>query len=245
MIIRPTPQTVEAPKDISFECKCTGNPQPTMFWSIEGNRTLILPGQKLDRFEATQTTEGLSVLTVTQTHRTDNNLIIVCSALNSVGSISVRAKLSVTSQDDRPPPIIVHGPVNQTLPVKSVAVLHCKAIGTPIPVISWYRDGSPVITSTKINISESGTLEITDLSKNDDQGLYTCVASSRSGKSTWSGFLRLEVPTNPNIKFFRAPEIASFPSAPGKPQIASVSNDTVTIYWLASIKVKKNNINNI
>lgn len=236
LTIRPTPQTVETPSDVSFECKSTGNPQPTMFWSIEGNRTVIFPGNKINRFESTFTPEGLSVLTITQTLRTDDNLVVICSAINDVGSKSVRAKLSVTSQEDRPPPIIIQGPVNQTLPIKSVAVLACKALGSPTPVISWFRDGTPVISSSKINLTETGTLVISELDKNDDSGLYTCVASSRRGKSTWSGFLRVELPTNPNIKFFRAPEAVNYPTAPGKPQIMNVSDDSISISWLPSIK---------
>lgn len=145
-----------------------------MFWSIEGNRSLIFPGNKLNNFEAKSTPEGLTVLTVSQAKRSDNGLVIICSAINLVGSISVRSKLTITSQEDRPPPIIIQGPVNQTLPVKSVALLNCRASGTPTPIISWYRDGIPVIPSNKINITESGLLTIVDLDKDTDQGLYTC-----------------------------------------------------------------------
>lgn len=213
-----------------------------MFWSVEGNRTLIFPGTKLDRYEATFTTEGLSVLTILKTMRIDNGIIIMCSALNSVGSISVRAKLNVISQEDRPPPIIIQGPVNQTLPVKSMAVLVCKASGNPHPVISWYRDGSPVILSQKVNLTDTGTLSISNLDKNFDQGLYTCVASSRTGKSTWSGFLRLEIPTNPNIKFFRAPELSTLPSAPSKPEPIDIKNNSITIKWLPSTKIGASDI---
>lgn len=208
-----------------------------MFWSIEGNRSLIFPGSKLNNFEAKSTPEGLTVLTVSQAKRSDNGLVIICSAINLVGSVSVRSKLTITSQEDRPPPIIIQGPVNQTLPVKSVALLNCRASGTPTPIISWYRDGIPVIPSNKINITEAGLLTIVDLDKDTDQGLYTCVASSRSGKSTWSGFLRLEIPTNPNIKFFRAPEISKMPSAPSKPQVINVTDDSITISWLPSNKI--------
>ncbi|XP_055704314.1 roundabout homolog 2-like [Phlebotomus papatasi] len=229
---RPTAQSVDVPASASFECRATGIPQPTMFWSIEGNRSLIFPGSRLDRFETTFTAEGVSVLTLPQTKRTDNGIIVICSALNSVGSITARAKLIVNSVEDNPPPIIIQGPVNQTLPVKSVAVLVCRSSGVPTPVVSWYRDGIPVVTSHKINMTESGTLTISDLSRNEDQGLYTCVASSRNGKSTWSGFLRLEQPTNPNIKFFRAPESATFPAAPSKPLIVNVTDESVTISWI-------------
>lgn len=213
-----------------------GYPKPTLFWSIEGNRSIIFPGNKINNLNATSTIEGLSVLTISQVKRSDSGLIVICSAVNAVGSISARAKLSISLQDDRPPPIIIRGPVNQTLPVKSVAKLECVAMGVPTPIISWYRDGIPLVTSNRINMTESGILTISELDKDIDQGLYTCVASSRSGKSTWSGYLRLELPTNPNIKFFRAPELGKIPSVPSKPQIVNVTDDSVTINWMPSNK---------
>lgn len=118
-----------------------------------------------------------------------------------------------------------------------MARLECVAIGVPTPIISWYRDGIPLVASNRINLTESGQLTISDLNKDTDQGLYTCVASSRSGKSTWSGFLRLEVPTNPNIKFFRAPEVGKIPGPPSKPQLINVTDNSITINWQASSKV--------
>jgi roundabout axon guidance receptor 2 len=227
---------VEAPLDVSFECKATGQPQPLLFWSIEGNRSLIFPPNNFDRFETTITPESSSILTLPSTAKSDNGIVLVCSAVNAVGSISVRARLTISSQEDKPPPIILLGPVNQTLPVKSMVNLMCRASGSPTPVISWYRDGNPVVNSERVNISDSGNLVIIDLDKNVDQGLYTCVASSRSGKSTWSGFLKLDYPTNPNIKFYRAPESAAFPSAPGKPEFTNITDHSITLSWLPSVK---------
>lgn len=172
---------------------------------------------KLKNVEASLTADGGSILSINDIDRSDNGKVVVCSAVNSVGSISTRVLLTVNIQDDSPPPQIIQGPSNQTLPIRSVASLSCRAIGNPKPVISWYKDGIPVAQSDKIIIDDSsGLLTITELNKNDDSGLYTCVASSKSGKSTWSGFLKLENPTNPNIKFFRAPEPSTFPGQPGK-----------------------------
>jgi len=200
---------------VIFECQAIGYPEPTLFWTIEGNRSLILPGMKVQKSEATVTADGGSILSIDEIDRNDNGKVVVCSAVNSVGSVSTRVVLSVNLQDDSPPPQIIQGPSNQTLPIKSVASLPCRAIGTPKPVISWYKDGIPVVQSDRIAIENNGLLTVTELSKNDDTGLYTCVASSKSGKSTWSGFLKIENPTNPNIKFFRAPEPSTFPGQPG------------------------------
>ncbi|XP_037047604.1 protein sax-3 [Bradysia coprophila] len=235
--VRPKTQISEIGKEALFECQASGYPKPTIFWSIEGNRTLMFPGMKYGNVEISITPEGRSVLSISKVQRYDAGKIIVCSAVNSVSSVSSRVVLSLNPQDDRPPPIITLGPTNQTLPLKSVAALPCKSIGSPTPIISWYRDGIPVILSERITLSEDGTLTITDLKKDDDAGLYTCVSSSRSGKSTWSAYLKLEMPTNPNIKFYRAPEPTTFPGQPGKPQIVEKTENGVTIAWTRSNKV--------
>uniref|UniRef100_A0A1I8PI08 Roundabout n=1 Tax=Stomoxys calcitrans TaxID=35570 RepID=A0A1I8PI08_STOCA len=234
---RPTSKSVELGADTSFECRASGNPRPTIFWTIKNNRTIIFPGAPpLDRFQSINTEEGHSILTLTKFQRSDKDLVIVCNAMNEVATITTRAQLTLDSQEDRPPPIIIMGPVNQTLPVKSLATLHCKAIGLPNPTISWYRDGIPVHPTAKVNLTTAGDLIISDLDRQQDQGLYTCVASSRTGKSTWSGFLRIEVPTNPNIKFYRAPEQSKCPSAPGQPKILNASAEALTIVWPTSDK---------
>jgi len=64
--------------------------------------------------------------------------------------------------DSRPPPIIYHGPQNQTLPVNSVATLSCSASGEPAPVISWYRNRRVIPSrDRRFTILQSGALQIT------------------------------------------------------------------------------------
>lgn len=141
-----------------FECQATGFPVPTLFWTIEGNRSLIFPGNRLNNIEASTTVDGRNILSISNIDRTDNGMVIgksliilvnqfsfklifllylVCSSVNPVGSVSTRVVLSVNIQDESPPPIIIQGPINQTLPIKSVASLPCRAIGKPKPTISW------------------------------------------------------------------------------------------------------------
>ena len=75
-----------------------------------------------------------------------------------------------------------------------------------------------------------------DLDKSDS-GTYTCVVSSRSGKTTWDAMLRLENPTNPNIHFFRAAELSTLPGAPSKPHIIDQTDSSATISWSRNNKI--------
>lgn len=229
-------QIVESGQDVRFQCTATGSPAPFIFWSVEGDRSLIFSGADSERYRALTAQDGRSALQLSNTSVQDTGKVIVCSAVNEAGSASARTRLTVTSKEDRPPPLIIRGPSNQTLPLKSMAVLTCEASGNPSPVISWYKDTIPVLVSDRIEISDTGTLQISKLEKGDG-GTYTCVASSRIGKATWSGTLRVENPTNPNINFFRAPEASMLPGPPTRPHILNQSENSVTISWSRNNKI--------
>lgn len=236
LVVRPTAQTVESGEEVKFHCHSQGSPQPFIFWSLEGNRTLIFDGSSNSRYFAVTSTDGKSTLTLTNTTVQDSGTVVVCSAVNEAGSASARARLTITSKEDRPPPVIMRGPSNQTLPIKSTAMFSCEANGNPTPVISWYKDSIPVLTSHRIDISDSGTLIISGLEKTDE-GTYTCVVSSRFGKATWSGFLKVDNPKNPNIHFFRAPDAQMLPGPPGRPLVLNQSDTSVTIRWTGNNKI--------
>lgn len=185
-------------------------------------RTLIYPGIPSGSFEAFSSPDGHSTLLLRNAQVHDSGRVIICSALNVAGSASTRTRLTVTSKEDRPPPVIIRGPVNQTLPISSVAILSCEASGNPKPVISWYKGDVPVVHSERINMSLPSRVEISELRK-EDSGIYTCVASSKFGKATWSGHLLVENPKNPNINFFKAPDPIMLPGPPSKPHALNQS----------------------
>lgn len=215
-VIRPKTQFGELGGEAIFECQATGHPRPTLFWSIEGERSLILPGSKVKNIEASNSTDGSSVLSIYQLTRSDHGKVVVCSAVNSIGSVSTRVILSVNQDTNLPPPLIIHGPLNQTLVTGTTVSMPCRATGSPQPLVSWFKDGISIIQDERIDIDRNGMLTIDELNKSVDTGLYTCVASSKTGKSTWSGFLKLEDRNNVNAKFYRAPEASTFPGQPGR-----------------------------
>ncbi|XP_054290227.1 protein sax-3-like [Macrosteles quadrilineatus] len=234
--VRPVELTVEEGQDAVFSCGVVGRPSPTIFWLVEVNHTLILPGSENGRFVSSEE-EGYVTLTVKQVKREDDGLVVMCGAVNSVGSDSWFSRLTVSTPADHPPPIIQLGPANQTLPLHTPATLLCKASGQPSPVVSWYKDGVPVKTDPPmISISDDGTLTIKDLVKSDE-GLYTCVASSPAGKATWSASLRLEPRTNPNAAFFRSPEPATLPGPPSTPVLVDSTDSSITISWTRNNKI--------
>lgn len=233
---RPLAQTVEVGQNVSFQCNAHGSPKPFIFWSFEGDRSLIFPGTVSANYEAFMSHEGQSTLVFKNVQLQNSGTVIICSVVNAAGSASTRTRLTITSKEDRPPPVIIRGPVNQTLPINSVASLSCEALGNPSPIISWYKEGIPVVASDKVEMLKDGGLEISNLSK-DDSGIYTCVASSRGGKATWTGYLRVENPKNPNINFFKAPEPVMLPGPPSRPHALNQSEGSVTITWGQNNKI--------
>lgn len=233
---RPLAQTIEIGHEVSFHCNVKGNPKPFVFWSFEGDRALVYEGAPFGNYEVFMSAEGHSTLILKEAQLQNSGTVVICSAVNTAGSISTRTRLTVTSREDRPPPVIVSGPSNQSLPFNSVALISCEAQGSPKPVISWYKEGVPVSSSQRVNMSNPNVLMISQLQK-DDTGPYTCVASSRGGKATWTGYLLVENPKNPNINFFKAPETAMLPGPPSKPHALNQSEGSVTITWGQNNKI--------
>lgn len=132
----------------------------------------------------------------------------------------------VLSTDEVPPPIIELGPANQTLPQKSQASLPCRAVGTPTPKINWHKDGQLVQLGNRITMSSNGSLLIDDLQKSD-AGMYTCIASSESGNTSWSAALSISATTT----LHKTPDISELPQNPSKPRIVNTTSHSVTITW--------------
>ena len=67
--------------------------------------------------------------------------------------------------------------------------------------------------------------------KPSDTGLYTCTASSESGETSWSAYITVEDPKNPNIIFHRTPDPATFPAPPNSIKVVDRESTSVTLSW--------------
>ncbi|KAE8621821.1 hypothetical protein XENTR_v10004985 [Xenopus tropicalis] len=228
-VIRPRDQIVAQGRTVTFGCEAKGNPQPAVFWQKEGSQNLLFPNQPLQpnsRYSVSPTGD----LTITSIQRSDAGYYI-CQALTVAGSILAKAQLEVTDVlTDRPPPIILQGPANQTLAVDGTAVLKCKTTGDPMPVISWLKEGFKgfIGRDARLSILDQGTLQIKGL-KVTDSGTYTCVATSSSGETTWSAVL--EVTESGGAIISKNYDLNDLPGSPSKPQVTDVSKNSVTLSW--------------
>ena len=72
------------------------------------------------------------------------------------------------------------GPRDTAAVVNSDVRLTCAAVGGPSPVVSWLKDGDPVIPSDYFRLVDGGSLRVLGLIASD-AGMYQCVAVNTAG----------------------------------------------------------------
>ncbi|XP_045930074.1 roundabout homolog 2 isoform X2 [Micropterus dolomieu] len=224
---KPRDQIATQGRSITFQCGTTGNPPPAIFWQKEGSQMLLFPGQppsQSGRYSVSMSGE----LTITDVHPEDSGFYI-CQAISVAGSVLTKALLEVEGgPSGRVPPIIRQGPANQTVSRGAMAQLHCRVIGGPSAKISWEKDGERLQgNKPRLTLMENGTLQITDI-QDTDSGMYTCMVSSATGESSWSGMLTVRDGVSSVSK---VSEFIQLPGPPQKPVVTEVTKNTVTLTW--------------
>ncbi|KAK2835266.1 hypothetical protein Q5P01_015750 [Channa striata] len=179
----PAEHSVVLHKPVSLECISSGIPPPSITWLKSGRPVdatqehlkLESAGRILNIAEATQEDSGK----------------YTCLATNAAGEAQLHIQLSVHE-----PPSIPHSGeiINQTILSGFPTELECKATGSPLPAITWYKDGRPLTSAAGVTVLKRGQVLEIERAQLSDAGIYRCVAVNVAGVAEMFHSLQVFVP---------------------------------------------------
>uniref|UniRef100_UPI0037E9B6AB hemicentin-1 n=1 Tax=Semicossyphus pulcher TaxID=241346 RepID=UPI0037E9B6AB len=179
----PAERSVVLHKPISLECISSGIPPPSITWLKDGRPVDITQGHlKLESAGRT--------LKVKEARLEDSGKY-TCLATNAAGEAQQHIRLSV----HEPPSIPNSGEIiNQTILSGFPTELECKATGSPLPAITWYKDGRPLTSAAGVTMLKRGQVLEIERAQLSDAGMYRCVAVNLAGVAEISHSLQVFVP---------------------------------------------------
>ncbi|TMS37275.1 hypothetical protein L596_004245 [Steinernema carpocapsae] len=182
-LVEPKDLVAEVGSSVSFDCRVSGDPSPTILWKKHNEnmpigRSYIAPDNsalRIDRIE--QSDEGE----------------YVCSAKNSAGVIESSARLKVHAQ-----PKFTKTPSDVNVNLGATAIFDCSATGQPEPAVFWSREGEQEFTffagrnspDGRIKVSPEGQLMINDVRATDEAN-YVCAAMNSAGSTLAKATLKI------------------------------------------------------
>ncbi|KAM7388095.1 hypothetical protein PAMP_024296 [Pampus punctatissimus] len=168
---------------IAFPCPAKGLPKPVIRWLRNGQElTGNEPGVSI--------LEDGTLLILASVSPLDNGEY-VCAAVNDAGSTERKYQLKVNVPPD------FRGSEtsgNVTVVLSQPTNLVCDVTGSPTPVITWYKDGTPVVASKSVQILDMGkTLKLLKTAT-ADAGSYSCKAINIAGSTEKDFFLDVLIP---------------------------------------------------
>uniref|UniRef100_H3DMD5 Neural cell adhesion molecule L1 n=1 Tax=Tetraodon nigroviridis TaxID=99883 RepID=H3DMD5_TETNG len=190
--VKAAPFWISAPRNLILApnetgiltCRVGGDPKPKITWFINGVSMENAPE------DHRRSVDGDTV--ILSNVQSGSSAVYQCNASNEFGYLMANAFVNVLAEAPR-----ILTPPNQVYQVitNNPALLHCASFGSPIPVITWFKD---VQTSVKSGdpyvIHENGTLEI-HVAQLVNSGKYTCIATNNLGIKENHVFLEVKEPT--------------------------------------------------
>ncbi|XP_051649408.1 hemicentin-1 isoform X5 [Manacus candei] len=157
-------------QEISLECRAKGFPVPDIHWFKDG-KPLFLGDPNVELLDRDQ------VLHIRSVRRGDKGRY-QCSATNTAGKQVKEVKLIV-----HVPPSIKGGNVTTEVSalLNNLISLECEAKGIPVPTITWYKDGHPLLSSPQALYVDRGQFLQIPRARVSDSARYTCRVSSAAG----------------------------------------------------------------
>ncbi|KAK7934331.1 hypothetical protein WMY93_005227 [Mugilogobius chulae] len=100
-------------------------------------------------------------------------------------------RASITVLGD--PPSVSLWPQVHTVPLGARVVLQCQATGSPLPSISWFKNGHSKQTGGRVLKGLSNATLYIQSAKSYDEGVYVCLASNSMGNAQSNAVLKVAV----------------------------------------------------
>ncbi|XP_076007425.1 hemicentin-1 [Genypterus blacodes] len=170
-------------KPTSLECISSGIPPPSITWLKDG-RPVDTTQEHLTLASAGR------ILQITEARLEDSGKY-TCLATNAAGEAQQHIRLSV----HEPPSFPYTGETfNQTILAGFSTQLECRATGSPLPAITWYKDGRPLTSAAGVTMLKRGQVLEVERAQLSDAGTYRCVAVNLAGVAERSHNLQVYVP---------------------------------------------------
>ncbi|XP_033111498.1 myopalladin-like, partial [Anneissia japonica] len=178
-----------------FNCKVTGRPPPDFEWLLNGQPV------RLDRNHQVIINEGgINSLVIYYTAPADAG-VYTCTAKNRAGQNQFSVNLNVEAKARMVAPSFIDRIQNVAVKVNEPVTMQCKVTGTPVPTVSWQKDGHFIhptdthyITEVKDGVC---TLHI-DAVQRWDSAWYSCTVLNSAGRTSCRAKLIVHVDKRPS-----------------------------------------------
>ncbi|XP_068096243.1 hemicentin-1 isoform X2 [Hyperolius riggenbachi] len=170
---------------INFVCDSSGIPTPELTWKKNG--TAVKP-DSTGRIRFHSGARHFHIVAATKS----DAALYVCTASNAAGeatktfNVKVYVRPAISGSGPLPLDVVVMEGHNVTL--------ECDSSGNPQPMLTWLRDGVPIINGNGFKILSSGRHLHLEKAHASNSGQYVCVAVNVAGQSDKKHDLRVLVP---------------------------------------------------
>ncbi|XP_077997324.1 muscle M-line assembly protein unc-89-like [Glandiceps talaboti] len=170
--------TVQDGDQVKLTVKIKGSPAPKVTWFMNNEPIEDSPDFRLI------SKDDVHTLFIAEIFPDDTGKY-TCRASNTAGQSESSAKLTVKEPGpSTDPPVFIQKPKSVNVDEGNSVKLECKVEGSPIPSITWEKNGQTVYDGGRIKISNSDDTNILHIQAvlSTDAGRYTCKAENMHGQ---------------------------------------------------------------
>ncbi|XP_057213012.1 hemicentin-1 isoform X1 [Triplophysa rosa] len=179
VFFHPQSLSTEEGHDVFFQCVSGDSFPPAQISWLKNGRVLTIGNQIQGQYGGGSQRKTSGTLHMANVTKADQG-IYVCITHNPLLNITKKSHAAtLTVYGSSMNVKIVEGPQNITVAVEMEAVLHCVVEGFPIPTVQWFKDGHPILNTSRWSLQKDGQLLVFQRVLSEDEGFYFCEASNK------------------------------------------------------------------